>query len=105
MLLEKVLMPTWAIVIGAALGGGILLFVTVVFLIRRFLRKLVSGLTAMAEASTPVRIKTVPKPAAKRWNNPEAVAKAREFFEEQSFDWVSDVGLWSPWKTCSPACW
>jgi hypothetical protein len=47
----------------------------------------------MANASTPVRIKTVPKPTDKRWNNPEAVARAREFFEEQRFDWVGDVAL------------
>jgi hypothetical protein len=83
-------MPTWVIVLCAALGGGLTVLLIAYLALRYFLRKFLTGLAA---AGAPVRIQVVPKTDEQPWKNGKAVAEARRFFEGRDFQWVGDFAL------------
>ena len=86
-------MPTWVLVLGAALGGGVLFLLLAVGLIRRFLRKFLAGLAGLSSSAPPVRVKAVPQPGGAPWTKPKQIQQAREFFESVGFRWVEDVEI------------
>lgn len=83
-------MPTWAQILLAILGGGAAFLLLSVFLIRRFLKKIMAGLAGLGSAA-PVRIKAVPM--NQTWNRGDEVQRVRQFFESREFRWAGDYAL------------
>lgn len=79
----------------AAVGGGALLLVILVFALKVMIKRFFSKLMAAAAAGAiPVRVKTVPKRPDQPWNDEQAVNALRHSFEKEwSFQYVGDMAL------------